>query len=135
MTQKPIERRIATLLSTSTTRTSTSRWLGGLATTIALLIVVGVCSIRPFSPLAIAATAPEVSLSDSQDSESNDLDFPSRLNGVVVDDQGKPIAGAELHLTATPRPKSEYFRNDYIPATIDLPVVKTDGEGLSLIHI
>ena len=128
MTQKPIERRLATLLSPSTTRNSTSRWFGGLATTIALLVVAGVCSVRPFSPLANAAT-PDVSLSETQDSESRDLNFPSRLTGIIADENDKPVAGAELHLTATPRPKSEAYHFDYKPSTVRFPVLKTDQEG------
>ena len=59
MAQKPIERRLATILSPSTTRTATNRWLGSMAIAIALLVVAGVCSLRPFSPLAIAATVAE----------------------------------------------------------------------------
>ena len=135
MAKKPIERRLATILSPSTTRTSTNRWVGSLATTIALLVVAGVCSIRPFAPLAIATPVADPLLSSFQDSETGDLDFPSRLTGLVVDEDDKPVVGAELHLTATPRPKSEAYHFGFTQATVHLHVVKTDGEGKYLVNI
>ena len=135
MAQKPIELRLATILSPSATRTSTNPWLGWLATTIALLFVAGVCSIRPFAPLAVAMPLTAPSLSSFQDSETGDLDFPKQLAGLIVDEYNEPIAGAELRLTATPRPKSEAYHFDYTQATVHLPVVKTDGEGKYVVNI
>lgn len=135
MAQKPIELRLATILSPSTTRTSTNRWFGGLATTTALLVVAGVCSLRPFSPLAIAASEPAALLSNLQDPATGDVDFPSQLTGLIVDEDNNPVADAELHLTATPRPKSEAYHFNHTQATVHLPVVKSDGEGRYLVKL
>ena len=59
MAGKPIERRLTTILSPTTPRKSTSRWLGSLATSLALLTVVSVSSVRPFTPLALATPIQE----------------------------------------------------------------------------
>ncbi len=127
MAQKPIEQRLATILSPTTNRNSTSRWFGTVATAVALLVVASVCSLRPFAPLASAAT--ESVDSNFQDPDSGDLVFPNLLTGLIVDQDDNPVVDAELHLTATPRPKSTAYHCDYNKATIHLPVVKTDSQG------
>ena len=55
MSEKPIERRLQTILSNDTSRSRTSRWLACFAASVALLIVTSVCSLRPFQPLPMAA--------------------------------------------------------------------------------
>lgn len=135
MAQKPIERRIATILSPSTSRSSTNRWLSSSATAIALMIVATVCSIRPFAPLAVATPVREPVQSSVQEPQVDDAHFPIRLTGLVVDENDKPVVGAKLQLTATPRPKSEAYHFDYKQDTFHLPVVMTDGMGKFVVNL
>jgi len=85
MTQKPIEHRLATILSTSTDRSVTSRWFSNSATVIALLVVFGVCSVRPFSPIAIAAQVSESVAMPLQQSQLADDPLPEPSSPLVFE--------------------------------------------------
>ena len=116
MAQKPIERRLTTILSPTTPRKSTSRWLGSLATALALLAVVSVCSIRPFAPLVHAAAIQDESERDGiLATQDDNVDLANPQSPEVI----KPVlvvktyavadlvAPSPFRPTAMPRNKTE----------------------------
>ena len=124
MAQKPIERRLTTILSPATTRTSTSRWLSICATVVALLVVAGVCSIRPLMPLAIAApAAPAAPIQDDFEVE----DEPAKKdNNRKLADLQTPDAAETALVTKT------YSVAEFVAPSPFTPVVATKhGKGKS----
>ena len=132
MAKKPIEQRLKTILSPSTNRASATKWLSTLTMVIALVLVVVVCSVRPFAPIAAATPVAEQVQSNVEDSQSDDDHFPSRLTGLVVDENDQPVAGAEIQLTATPRTMIELGKAQ---DPVDLPVVVSDDSGKFVIDV
>ena len=135
MAQKPIEQRLKTILSPSTNRASATKWLSTLTTAIALMLVVVVCSVRPFAPIAAATPVAEQVQSNVEGPQLDDDHFPSRLTGLVVDENDQPVAGARVKLTATPRTMNELGKAWHKQGTVDLPVVVSDDSGKFVIDV
>lgn len=55
MSEKPIERRLQAILSSNSSRSPACRRVACFAASVALLVATGLCSLRPFQPIPIAA--------------------------------------------------------------------------------
>lgn len=126
MAQKPIQRRLANILSASKKRSVASPGFKALSLLLvsALMLVLGV--VRPFgTPVEAAAMTDETSTISAPERFS----LPNELTGQVLDSQGQPIVGALVALKLTPTFSSNPPLASMKDLTVHFKTVTTDESG------
>ena len=148
MTQKPIEKRMATILDAETNRAASTRMTSTSLVCVLVSLATIVSVLRPWSPIPASAAEPkpvtsfdvsdkstpsttlanESSLTKQDDETDVDKSaLPDFLTGKVLDQHKKPIANAkvELQLVASVGRSHGFHESE----TTTLKVVQTDEHG------